>query len=737
MPTSRKQVYEKWTDKASTDLDASARTHRLARPAALGAVAGDGQWRGAAARVDLSRELFQAPAGWSLNAKEAEGWIGHRYGRLCLLQAPDGQRLLFVVLDALVGSRWLAEALGRRFAPHGVDVARVFLGCTHTHGAAGRTFGDLFYDTMGGGMLPAFDTHGATWMEERLADAVDDLLTRLVPVTLHGGEGVIPHKQIFQRALGPYLAQVDRPDTMTSAEILAASQRAQPPGWEPAAVPGVAQERGSLRAVEPRAPVFVVRDAAGELVYASATVNGTPSLVMVGARVFSSDAFGLAATGLERALTAGGNRPVVALMAGAHGDANISVVEQRVQEVLAARSKKRRSPETLSRIALRYIQTAARSLAQALEPAIVAATPLGAAGVEVRFAEAFAPGASVASRAVDVPVGEVPSPLDPRYLPTEWNFGSGTLEGSEFSKNDADLSALYTLGTRRPIHWLSGHVDPVGWSGIASTLLFLGRPREVLYSPFLPLRIVRLGSLVFVGMPAEPSVRMLDAVKGLFPVDQVVLCGNVGAYTGYADTIGAGLMQEYEGSSSFWGRDFGVFLLQQLEALRDVASFQRASKAPAADEWLLGGPMLGNGAVGGSAWFSLGKRRARTLGQDGPGALQSGRAMRFEADVAIPIGSPLPPAPPVRVVGYWRPVRAAVARRGDDVSWPRPGEHGPVAVIEMPDGSELRSDDYPMLLRWNGDLWHVWAELDDVPVRLRIEGVGGVRPIGADQVDYT
>ncbi len=738
MPTTRASVYDDWIQGASTDLATNADTHRLVRPSTLGAVSGTGSWRAAATRVDLSRELFRPPAGWSIRAGKGQGWIGHRSARLCVLEDPDGHRVLFATMDALAGSRWLAEALGRRLATHGLDVARVFLGCTHTHGAAGAFFGDLFYDTLGGGLHSHFDQLGCTWLENRLVDAVEGLVPVLEDVSLHSGEGLLAHGQLWQRAIGSYLAQDDAPDQMSAAEIDAASQRAHPPGWEPAGLKGKAAGKASQRAVEPRVPVFALKDASGELLYASGVVHGTGSLLMVGAKLMASDVLGEAAMALERSLS-GTRRPVVALMAGAHGDQNVSIAGEKPFQVLDGRAKKSRSEETLGRVALRYIQHAAERIAQDLAPAFQGVTALSATELDVRFAEAFAPGAAVASRAVDLPGGVVPSPLNPRHLPAEWNFGAATTKGSEFSKDDVDKDTLFDLGSRRGINWLGGHVDPVGWSSIATTLAFVGRPRSTVYCPFLPLRLVRLGSLVFVGMPAEPSIRIFDAVKDVLGSgDQVHLAGNVGAFTGYADTIGAALMQEYEGASSYWGRDFGVYLVQQVEALASASSFQRANGVPDDDEWLLGGPMLGAAAVGGSAWFSLSRDRADVAVDKGPGDKLSGRVMGFVNDGKIPVQTPLPSGKALRVRGYWRPRKAAKERSAvDEVSWPRVAVHGPVAVVTLSDGTVLRSDDYPMMLRWDGDLWHVSLEVDVAPASLEVEGWPGVKPIGATSTTYT
>ncbi len=249
---------------------------------------------------------------------------------------------------------------------------------------------------------------------------------------------------------------------------------------------------------------------------------------------------------------------------------------------------------------------------------------------------------------------------------------------------------------------------------------------------------MRIGEVVFVGLPAEPSVRILGALEALFPGDRVHVGGNVGAFTGYADTIGSALMQEYEASSSFWGRDFGVYLVQQVEALKNATTFQRATGAPDAEEWLLGGPMLGAAAVGSSAWFSLSHDRAFGVSKEGPGAVQSGRVMGFVNDGSIPVTTPLPSGKALRVRGYWRPRRAAKERNGPaNVSWPRLADHGPIAVVELSDGTLLRSDEDPMLIRWDGDLWQVHLEVDATPAKLTVQGVAGVRPIGAATTSYT
>jgi len=222
---SRQEVFETWAKNARTGVGDDGASHALARPGAVVVAPASGRWRVAVARVDVTADLFRRPSGWSLRAERSSAWVGHLFARLCLLEAPDGQRLLWLHLDALVGSAWITEALGRELATMGVDAGRIFTSCTHGHAAPGNVSGDCFYDTMADGSLQGFDQVAANRLVDLLSAAARALPASLEPATLHMAAGLAPHGALWQRALAAYLAQFGDPSTMSAATVRDRSRR--------------------------------------------------------------------------------------------------------------------------------------------------------------------------------------------------------------------------------------------------------------------------------------------------------------------------------------------------------------------------------------------------------------------------------------------------------------------------------------------------------------------------------
>lgn len=669
-----------------------------------------------------------------LASRHTVGVFGRLRATVLLLEDAEGSRLLLVAADLLAGSRWMSEALGAALGPElGLTVDRIWLCASHTHAGPGHVFGDRFYDCLAA-KDNDFDAETAHMLVDRIAAATRSAAARLVPGRV--GVGRSPAwGALWHRSFGAFLANFGEPSALAEVHALAQdfvrrSFLAEPP-----------ESLDITRAtVDPHVQVIWVEQS-GRPAGVIAVVHGTPSILPASAAVWSPDVTGFAARNVHRALHAqfGVDVPV-GFGAGAMGDVNVVDPALPIDEFRA-----RRAMVLPGQIPDQVVGLADRA-ANALAEAVLAAAAVAANAarddvkIDARFSEVLVPRAQVGGRA----------------MPAEHQVGNAQFGGSELNRPDETSpgrrvalvrgvlvrlltgegsDVRKTLGRRwkLPVRLSDPH-SPKRY-GVYRILRHTrwyfrrnGRAGQDL-DPHLALRLVRLGPWTLAGVGVEPSVGLapdLRAAVGVPDPASCIILGLVGGYVGYAVTDSEYRVQDYEGAATFWGRDTGALVAQELAALaNNPRGTAPTGQARFNTDFRSGGPPV-ELALPGSTGPGSPDLTVRISRRDHQDLAPGGRA----ADQLVWEGRWMA-APSGRPVGPWGPGWVVRLERRVEVGW-EPVRWGACDVddaqVDLLVRRQVAPDDVHVL--WSVQAWLPRNLLPaDAVVRWRVADREDVRPV--------
>jgi hypothetical protein len=105
----------------------------------------------------------------------------------------------------------------------------------------------------------------------------------------------------------------------------------------------------------------------------------------------------------------------------------------------------------------------------------------------------------------------------------------------------------------------------------------LGRPLRAFLSPRVPIHAIRVGNTVFLGVPAEPTMRVGERLRAQVPQGEVAfVVSHANDWIGYVVTADGYRQGGYEACFSFHGPDFADWLVAEAtETLRLLAATGR------------------------------------------------------------------------------------------------------------------------------------------------------------------
>lgn len=588
------------------------RWSRLPRkPLDTGSVPWSDRYQAAAKRLDITGSLAKVTSGYGLSkAQPGTAWFGRLQAHLLLIDDGTGgeggtsPRTLFVCLDGPAGSRFLTEALAHEVSCLGLTVDRIVLAATHTHSAPGSYWAVPFYDVMTG--AGGFDAELAHGLVRQLADATRELAGQLVDAEVVLGESRLDG-HLWNRSMQAFVAN-EREPTEVDAEARRAMAEAFSTAHHGGAPSPSPHDTAARMAVDPRFRALVWRRAGGgQPLAVLGSVNGTPALMPDHVATYGSDVVGVARRTMQEVA------PVPTLLfGGVNGDVNVVDAGRSVADLVAAREAwvdhdppwwwpfgpdKRPLGVCRERCMAATVQ-AGRALGRAASAAVKAALaqPGGCTDpVVVRFEQTHAPGATVE---LDPAFDDVPAPVTTR-LPEHWALGESTMSASELNRSrrkppwlsfrersyrarEAGEAIYRRVGPHAPGHDPKRAPDTRIPLWLAEWLALLVIQFPTSFSPYVPLRLIDVGLARLVAVPVEPSVQLAAQAEAALqqavaerepdepgapadaPVLWVAMCGE---YVGYANTRREYSVQDYEGSSSYWGRDFGPYLRHRLATL--------------------------------------------------------------------------------------------------------------------------------------------------------------------------
>ncbi len=540
-----------------------------------------GHLRAAATLVDITPAFGTQLGGSGFQLSDAAvATFGRLYASLLLIEDASGRRVLVVSADLHVGYRTVSEKLAEALhAPLGLGQDAVWFCASHTHGGPGNLYGNPFYDVFAQ-RLQGYHREGVQWLVDTFRAAAISLKPKLVRAKLGYGRSTAP-RSFWNRSVLSFLANHfgSLKGPQLQPQHLDAAKN-----WYQARAPGPLPtfHDAARFAVDPVLEVLhAVEHASGDAIGTLALCHATPTMIPAVTHCMSGDVFGYTSQLLRRQLASSGDYPLV-LVAGTMGDQN--VVDPTYSSISAFR-RDRKSATLEQQVA--SVRRSARPLVQALDDAIVdAANALTEPTVHSFLWEATPAGASIKGGAEQLTRDALP--------------GVATFAGSELTRSiEEDTQRMFREGSHK--RWRDGKEvvlpfqsskphDPkdTGLIRLATALpglglilpLFGAAPdpvegvRKALkgVNPYFGIRYAKIGNLRLVGLPTEATVglgeRVRAAVKtGDVGAQRVLVFGLVGGFHGYASTQGEYTVQDYEGSSNLWGREFGTWIAERCAAI--------------------------------------------------------------------------------------------------------------------------------------------------------------------------
>ncbi len=469
-----------------------------------------------AARVDLdfTDSIGVTTAGYGPGSPHVESFNLDfpLRARALALEDGDGRRVVFCVLDLHSGSRVVYDRLAAMFKSELGRHQLIVIG-THTHSAPGRIYGSSWYDTLSGDLT----TKG---LHKPTVDAIVDGAAEAIRAAL---DGLADAEVAWTESVALGIAMQRSEPAFGSTEA----------AWCADGAPGRAVRGTPAWATDPRLPVLMVRR--GGLVVATLAVFACHNTALGATSVGDPDWYGRATDKIEDA-----NPGCVALLAPGNGGDASPLSQAGILSWDAAKAE--HGPGLAAE--------RANTMFAAWSGALGA---VGASVPEVRSAvTAFGPA---------LPGGD---------MLAEPEFGVPTLAGAEDGRGFL-FPHFAREGCRR-----SGHdTGEKQWPKRKALGLIQNLLNGVLHLSLHPeaaIHVVQLGDLAFVFLPGEPTAHFGQAVAHVVKaklggLKRVVIGGYASDYIGYLTTECEYLSQQYEGSSTLYGRHTDRSLIEAVERL--------------------------------------------------------------------------------------------------------------------------------------------------------------------------
>ncbi|MDP2274010.1 MAG: neutral/alkaline non-lysosomal ceramidase N-terminal domain-containing protein [Archangium sp.] len=514
--------------------------------------------------------------------------MGVRYAETCdpvplcaralVLEDPQGQRVALVALDLHGGSRYISEKAARELKDEGFHPGNLFLSATHNHAGPGGLYGSRYYDAFAASTELLKATSAS-----RLALNITlaDCLTKKVVLAVRTAIARLTAAQIGQSSEWSGWARNrsfaafrnNFPKAMADAEL------------EKMLIESIGAQQGPLEemAVDSRVHTIAAfkESAPHQLIGSFSTFAAHCALLSRKHNRQSPDFFGHATNSLEKRLTPkGGERPVIAVAAGAIGDCDPTEPRMKLEKLLELREDLVENQRLIEQHGLKLAGVLERSISGAqsrihpIERIKVAFSDDVIAGVTLKNGKKMSPNARIGTSTI---AGAELGTGDMRVLGRQIKFSElvGVEERPQF-KTDPQfpkrLSAFpddYVIpleGTRAPLKRQYGK---------------------------LGLRLIQIQCRDFaepirlLGVPGEPTTwlthQLNQILQGASPNRPTMVAGVTGDYQGYFTTSLEYDAQHYEGSSTIWGRETEGWLkekVQNLVAVLEGAGEQSPPSGP-------------------------------------------------------------------------------------------------------------------------------------------------------------
>lgn len=504
---------------------------------------GSGVLQAGAAKVDIT-----PLPGIPLGGHSFEGGTGYAvwtrlWARAIYLEDEHGEPIVLVVADLWGIPAGLADAVVERVRDqHGlahIGRAQLLLSATHTHHSPANFASSRLYNRAVSNRM-GFDPELFEFLVDRIAASVAAAARARAPSRLRLDSAPLP-AVARNRSLAPFAQNPE-------AELLVEHNAGLPTCASAPADPGV--EIDPCRAIDPTLTTLRIEDLDGRpraiaaffAVHATSMVNATDA--------YNGDLFAVATAKAEAALRLAAPEladPVVALFNGAEGDV---------------------SPHWES---------------QGRLDALVLGERLGAAIVDVGLrARGREITGEIESGFSRTPLAEQLVDGPPHtYTAKRPLAGKAILGGAEDGRTT--FHRRLPEGQTVERHRRAGHGPKR--PAVPPALFTLIFPRSTVPQT-VPIAVLRVGPLAFVGLPGEfttiMGMRVRQAVAASSPpgAPRPITIGLAGEYMSYFVTPEEYAQQHYEGASTMWGQYAGALLAERIGALAEATQSDRADAEP-------------------------------------------------------------------------------------------------------------------------------------------------------------
>ena len=148
-------------------------------------------WKAGAAKANITPPSFMWMAGYASRDHVAEEKLTDLWAKALVLEDPVGNRAVLVTLDLVGIDRPLSQSICARLAKsHGLKRDQIAINCSHTHTGpvVARNLRPMHYLMLDAEQKKLVDDY-ATLLEEKVAQAVAQALSKLAPSQISFGSG--------------------------------------------------------------------------------------------------------------------------------------------------------------------------------------------------------------------------------------------------------------------------------------------------------------------------------------------------------------------------------------------------------------------------------------------------------------------------------------------------------------------------------------------------------------------